>query len=118
MSKSLPEFADILDKAADHIDTVGWFQGSLYNDFTDPDKPLAACQVCALGAINMALHGTPQFPLRGHEIRYEAHEVAELLKSRIGDDELAEWNDAEGRTQAEVTALMRETAAELRGGAA
>lgn len=118
MSKSLSEFADILDKAANHIDAVGWFQGALYNDFADPAKPLVTCQVCAIGAINMALHGTPQFPLTVPQGEPGAHEVADLMRSRIDGAEVSEWNDAEGRTQAEVTALMRETAAELRGGAA
>lgn len=115
MSKTLPELADVLDKAADHIDTVGWWQGSLYEDAS---RPVTACPVCAMGAINMALYGTPQFPLQARRENYETYLVADLLRPRIGYSELADWNDVEGRTQAEVTALMRETATELRGGAA
>lgn len=114
MSRPLPEFADILDKAADHIDTVGWHQGRLYDDAY---TPLTACPVCAMGAINTALFGTPKFPLDMRRADCETYEVADLLRPRIGNAELAEWNDEEGRTQDEVTALMRETAAELRGGA-
>lgn len=115
MNKTRPELADVLDKAADHIDTVGWWQGSLYNDTY---KPVTARPVCAMGAINMALYGTPQFPPLARRENYETYQVADLLKPRIGNSELSDWNDAEGRTQAEVTALMRETAAELRRGAA
>lgn len=115
MSADLTAIADILDKAADHIDTVGWWQGSLYEDAY---TPVTACPVCAMGAINMALHGTPKFPLEVRRCDYETYRVADFLRPRMGGSELAEWNDAEGRTQAEVTALMRETAAELRGGAA
>lgn len=115
MSRTLPEFADILDRAADHIDTVGWYQGRLYDDAY---TPLTACPVCAMGAINTALYGTPQFPAHLRRGSYGTYEVAELLRPRIGNAELAEWNDVPERTQAEVTALMRETAAELRGGAA
>jgi hypothetical protein len=121
MSPSPSEIADVLDRAATHIDTVGWIQGDLYDSFTNPLKPLTQCRVCAIGALNMALHGTPQFQLP-HDVKPDeltAHDVADAyLRSRIGGGELAEWNDTPGRAQGEVTALLRETAADLRGGAA
>jgi hypothetical protein len=105
------EIADILDKAADHIETVGWFQGGLYDMYRDPAKPPTECRVCAMGAINVALHGSPLFPPYGDD----AHDIAEYVERRLGADaEMATWNDMPGRTQDEVTAVFRETAAELR----
>lgn len=115
MNKAPSEIADILDKAADHIDKVGLFQGDLYDSYADPDKPVTECRVCAIGALNVALHGTPCFPLDRHETT--AHDVADYVREQINGIELAEWNDAEGRTQGEVTALFRQAAAGLRGGA-
>lgn len=119
MSENLTEIADILDRAADHIDTVGWLQGSLYGKH-EPTQPLTECRVCAIGALNMALYGSPSFALRDPAPdEVTAHDVAEYLQgSRTTGLELAEWNDTEGRTQNQVTALLRETAAELRGAAA
>jgi hypothetical protein len=120
MSENLTVIADILDRAADHIDTVGWHQGEVYDPYQRPDKPTSECRVCALGAINVALHGSPQFPLGPKaEGALDAHGVAAYVERRLDyDDELATWNDMEGRTQDEVTAALREAAAELRGGAA
>ncbi|KAB1146754.1 hypothetical protein F7R91_14335 [Streptomyces luteolifulvus] len=112
------EIADALDRAADHIDTVGWLQGDLYDDYAQHGKPLAECRVCAMGALNMALHGTPMFPLNLQPDELTAHDVAALVEQRIAGSELADWNDSRGRTQAEVTALLRETAADLRNGGA
>lgn len=117
MSANLPQIAAALDAAADHIDKVGWFQGDLYDDYTNPLRPLTECRVCAIGALNVALYGTPRFPAAVDRGALTAHDVADFLRSRHGGGELAEWNDAEGRTQAEVTGLLRATAAELRGGA-
>jgi hypothetical protein len=119
MSANLTAVADILDKAANHIDTVGWHQGELYDRYQAIESA-SECRVCMLGAINVALHGDPKFPI-GRKIAGEtdAHDVAAYIERRLAvDDDMATWNDAEGRTQAEVTAALRETAAELRGGGA
>ncbi|MFF2852600.1 hypothetical protein ACFVT5_40865 [Streptomyces sp. NPDC058001] len=116
MTDSL-KIAEILDRAADHIESVGWFQGELYDRYTDPSRPLAACRVCALGAINVALHGSPQFPVGRTLGGVDAHEVAEYVERGFENTELASWNDESGRTQDDVTAAFRGTAAELRGGA-
>lgn len=99
--------AEILDRAADHIDRVGWHQGSLYDN---SELAFPSCPVCALGAINVALHGEPTFPLDGAD----PHDVADAVLDTLGIEGLADWNDAPGRTQAEVTAALRDTAAALR----
>lgn len=110
--------ANVLDRAADHIETVGWFQGDLYDDYTERGKAITECRVCAMGALNMALHGTPRFPYNLQPGEATAHDVAELIERRLNGAELADWNDARSRTQDDVTAMLRETATELRGGAA
>ena len=108
------EIADALDRAADHIETVGWLQGDLYDDYTDRGQPLTKCRVCAMGALNVALHGTPLFPLGLQDDDLTAHEVAEYVERSLNGVELADWNDAADRTQDDVTTLLRRTAAELR----
>jgi hypothetical protein len=110
------EVADVLDRAVAHIESVGWFQGDLYDNYTDPRRPSNECPVCAIGALNVALHGTPRFPLERQPDGLDAHDVADIVKILIDDIDLADWNDAQGRTQKEVTALLREAAAELRRG--
>jgi hypothetical protein len=112
------EIADVLDRAAAHIEKVGWLQGDLYDDYTVPRKQLTECRVCAMGALNVALHGTPIFPLDLQPHEMTSHEIADIVRRRIDDVELADWNDAPQRSQDEVTALLRKTAAELREEAA
>lgn len=113
------EIAAILDKAADHIDKVGLFQGELYEGrYSTSATSLTECRVCAIGALNVALHGTPHFGLDLAANEVTAHDVADFyLRDRIGGVELAEWNDMPGRTQGDVTGLFRKAAADLRGGA-
>lgn len=100
----------LLDKAADHIDRVGWHQGSLYDRERNSKLTLAGCPVCAIGAINVALHGEPTFTSEGPD----AHDVADAVLEALGIEGLADWNDEPGRTQAEVTNALRDTAAALR----
>ncbi|MEE6264968.1 MULTISPECIES: DUF6197 family protein [Streptomyces] len=105
----------ILDRAADHIDRVGWHQGSLY-DSTQSDEAVIDCRVCAIGAINVALHSTPNFP--DVQAEADAHDIAAAVEEFLGlsseGADLPDWNDADGRTQAEVTAALRDTADSLR----
>ncbi|MFJ4808551.1 DUF6197 family protein [Streptomyces longwoodensis] len=113
--------ADALDAAAAHIERVGWFQGDMYDPEQARIKPLTQCAVCALGAINVALHGSPQFPLHDSEEwgSVDAHDLADYVTARrIEGFDLAAWNDEPGRTQDDVTTALRETAAELRRAAA
>ncbi|NUQ95330.1 MAG: hypothetical protein HOY79_01770 [Streptomyces sp.] len=116
MSENLAVIADVLDRAADHIDKFGWMQGDLWDLRADARLLPSQCPVCAFGSLNMALHGTPRFPeLRPGDL--SSHDVADYVERRLGGVELADWNDDPHRTQAEVTALFRETASQLRGGA-
>ena len=71
------DIPSVLDRAADHIDRVGWHQGTLYDN---SELSLANCPVCALGAINVALHGEPTFTDEGPD----AHDVADAVLDQIG----------------------------------
>jgi hypothetical protein len=87
--------ADILERAADLIEPKGaWMQGGLRR-FHD-DRPICWC---AVGAIYHVAK-TPD----------EALTVRGALGALL-DQSVPEWNDAPGRTQAEVVAKLREAAA-------
>ncbi|MGW1492614.1 DUF6197 family protein [Streptomyces sp. NPDC002402] len=109
--------ADILDKAADHIDAVGWHQSYLYDaDQAEAGTPLPECRVCILGAINVAATGTPRYGAAyraGDEplplmVNFAQDAVARHLGSPGFDS--AVWNDMGERTQDEVTQALRDAA--------
>lgn len=106
--------ANILDAAAAHIEHVGWLQ----DDYYEYGKPATDCRVCSMGAINVAMFGHPSPPKEA--MAYSAAcEIGDLVVNHLSvlGFDLAAWNDEPHRTQGDVTAAMRETAAELRGGA-
>lgn len=96
------EIADILDKAADLIEPEGrWIQGE-YHDHRDG----ISCW-CAMGAVARVMQ----------ENEADAEYLLDRQASLIGftSMDLEEFNDAEGRAQAEVVAKLREAAAKARG---
>lgn len=82
--------AEVLSEAAD-ICERGWCQGKFVKD---------GC-VCASEAIRIA--GDSELALDT--------EAWPFFNRHIGADYVSEWNDAPGRTQAEVVAKLREAAA-------
>jgi hypothetical protein len=105
--------ADVLDKAADHLDAHGWFQGSMYDSKQLVEgTPLGECRTDILGALKAAVLGEPRWAGSVDDLA-----VVDLalvaLHQRLGMDAVA-WNDVDGRTVEEVIAAMRETAASLR----
>jgi len=84
---------DVLDAAADYIDQHGWTQGVF-----DDDEG----HVCVREAINRT---APSI--------LDAFRAASALMDAVGDG-ATNWNDADGRTQDEVTAKLREVAAAQR----
>lgn len=111
------EIADVLDKAADHIDAVGWMQGRLYDDAqADAGTPVDQCRVCLIGAMYAALQdGNPRFGfITTASQRAAAAEGA--LEDHL-DGPVITWNDDPNRTKDEVTAALRTTAANLRSAA-
>jgi hypothetical protein len=86
--------SEVLDRAADYIDKHGWCQGTGEDDGA----------VCAAEAIGIAGD-------------YRSDDLAYLVEKLIPDNAsgpdwiwLYQWNDMPGRTQEEVTSLLRNTA--------
>lgn len=102
--------ADVLARAADLIEPEGaWTQGEFARDewgmgLEDPLAP-AACSWCAWGAI---IH------VVGEDEGGDVPAYGEL--SRTVGAPIPAFNDAEGRTQAEVVAALRAAAAKARDG--
>lgn len=85
--------AEVLEKAASLIEPEGaWTQGGWTN------------RNAVLRAIDRAA-----FDFRSRE------SARKFLRKAIGTRAIARWNDALGRTQAEVVAKLREAAAKARG---
>lgn len=96
--------SDVLSKAADLIEPEGaWTQGTWarradgstpYGEISDED---AVC-FCALGAIWRVCGA----------INITANRAEDALGTVLGKFTVGEWNDLNGRTQAEVVAALRE----------
>ncbi len=106
--------ADDLDKAADVITERGWCQG-------EPQD--ASGQLCAIGAINIAVLGRASVVADG--VAYDGYAkldssqrgalvAHEMLRATI-ETEIVSWNDDEGRTKGEVVAALRAAAKKARG---
>ena len=112
------EVADVLDKAADHIELVDWIQGSMYDqERADAGIPLTECPVCADGAIHVAVHGKPVHAVDAtpREDGLVLHAELAFLE-RVGSS-ISLFNDTAGRTMAVVVQELRDTAKALRAGA-
>lgn len=113
-----------LRASAEHIGYVGWTQGRLVDSSKAVDEN--ECPVCALGSINWAAHGNPQgFPAPGPDgnpdldaweaadVRFDMAEMALALQVGAPSYSIALWNDAPGRSKAEVVSAMLAAAAAL-----
>lgn len=102
------EIADVLERAADKVSPEGtWTQDEFARDETG--KPLAggwsagaACW-CAMGAVEAVLGR--KAASAGLALYIDFVETAARTPSLVA------WNDAPGRTQAEVVAALRDAAA-------
>lgn len=101
------EVADVLDKAADRIETTGWIQGHLMVEGEDPDTS----PVCLVGALRYVVFGAPNDTRPSDGLLRAA---AKALPINM----LALWNDEPGRTAAEVVAVLREAATRERAASA
>ncbi|MDI9887325.1 hypothetical protein QMZ92_23875 [Streptomyces sp. HNM0645] len=106
---------DVLEDAADHIAANGYCKHYLYSTTqAQTGLPLDKCAVDVLGAINLAVHGTPRYT--GGDPIVAAAEAA--VRARITAPSVAAWCDHKGNGKAQAIALLRDTAAELRKAAA
>jgi hypothetical protein len=117
----MTDVADILDRAADLIEPEGaWTQGDyariaggdgwfdIGDGFTFCDFP--AVSFCIYGAVSRAA--------RMKNPRARRIPGQRLLIAAVNGSEphhLSDWNDAPGRKQKEVVALLRKAAAKARG---
>jgi hypothetical protein len=109
------EIADLLDKAAEVIDCNGHCKRDLYDhkqaaSGTRPEN----CRVDVIGAINIAAHGVPVYTGKSL-LTWRAEDA---LLAHIGEAAIVTWNDARGHGKREAARLLRDTAANLRTGAA
>jgi hypothetical protein len=95
--------ADVLRHAARIIEERGWYQG-YYSWGLDRNEPDSG-PVCALGAIGVAYGGSA-----GAIDDFPFDDPVVGLAHRFMGGEAAYWNDAQGRTAAEVTAALRSAA--------
>lgn len=109
--------ADVLEKAADLIENVGWHQGNF--DVRSLDG--AALGFCAAGACTYALTQNARFlPPEVKDVHDAAAKAlsAEVLKvAPFTKGSIPRWNDHSGRTKEQVIDLLRHTAKELRNNA-
>ncbi|MFD9070582.1 DUF6197 family protein [Streptomyces lasiicapitis] len=102
--------ADVLDQAAEILEANGHYQGHLYDTRQAAGStPLDGCRVDVMGALNIAAHGTPRYA--GSPAVYAAEQA---LTDRLQVVSLVTWNDEKGRTAADITQALRDTAANLR----
>jgi len=113
--------ANLLDRAADHMDEVGLVKGTFYKsfdimDYSGEDKTVlrlghgkyknAPC--CAYGALYAKAGSTDDVYLASRLVCADLGEQWEY-------DGLDGWNDAKGRQKRHVVSAFRRTAARLRG---
>jgi hypothetical protein len=93
----MSDVAKVLNDAADLIDANGWTQGVNRDAF--------GCY-CAVGALEAA---SPRVDGRWFSRLY--YDAAVAVSKETQSSSVVQWNDAEGRTQAEVTTMLRTVAA-------
>lgn len=105
--------AQILTEAADIIDRNGWIQNRYYDiEQAGDGTPKAECRVCLLGALNIAMHGKPTH-LRDASRPDFFWVLMRAVEREADAEDAVDWNDTEGRTQDEVTALLRAVAGKV-----
>lgn len=104
LTLAVPKASDIMEKAAEIV-SRGWTQRIFTNS--------ARSCFCVRGALSVAA---------GAQMLTEGHKPSERLLAKVisgvsprsdvaAENSLVAWNDAPGRTQAEVVAKLREAAA-------
>ena len=106
---------DVLEDAADAIARNGYCKHYLYAvTQAETGLPLDRCAVDVIGAINLAIHGTPRH-VGGNPLTAAAEAA---LLARITAPSIAAWCDYKGNGKTQAIQLLRDTAAELRSEAA
>lgn len=105
--------AELLRKAAAHVTPETWCQRDYWRDADGFVACTAAtvCRSCAVGTIRLVA-GMPVPYSAAGETAWLAQAVVDIVEVHLEQD-LECWNDAPGRTAAEVRALFLEIANEL-----
>lgn len=96
------EIDQVLTNAERALDTHGWCRGVLCND---------TGEVCALGAIDIALNGEDPYRDKSPAERATWKTQRRIVQDRIlavtGIDWLSKWNDHKAHSKEEVQSLFR-----------
>jgi len=111
------EPADVLEAAADLLESKGWQQGA-FDNAVNPDDSTAFCALGAIRAVtgyslakrNYIRDG--DYALYRERYRYTL-QASVALGAKVGLDVPA-WNDRPGRTAEEVIDVMKHVAKDLR----
>lgn len=107
--------ANVLEKAAVHLERVGHHKGYLYDEKQAKGTALESCRVCAVGSILAAAYGKPRYPAA--DDRADATDTAiDAMELTVGQP-VPVWNDEPARTQDDVITALKATAASLRDAA-
>jgi len=111
--------ADILEAAADLLETTGWTKGAYARnkdgDHADEDSPAQIAEsYCAAGAIRRVA-GCYDFSGIGRTSLFNnATDIERMLAKQVGFGSLPAWNDQPERKAHQVIDLMKHTAKDLR----
>lgn len=110
------EAADILEQAADLLETVGHCKG-FSRAYSKGGHDLRVIGYCATGALReMADKAGSYLPLVAAHEALAARLPADFCPDSNVTTRIITWNDAHVRTPSEVIDLMKETAKDLRNG--
>jgi len=98
------EVADVLEQAADLIETVGWIQGS--EEQRDNGIVIGYCAIGAMRAVNCGILSATEHALGNWLWGLPNHVIIHRG--------VANWNDQPGRRAAEVIDAMKSCAKDLR----
>lgn len=118
MTDSYPtDPADILEAAADLLETKGWTKGAYHRDMyneSDDDDGQHAASYCAAGAIRRVTGCYDFTRARRESFVNRATDIEKMLAREVGELTLPGWNDKPERKRDEVIDLMKEVAKDLR----
>lgn len=109
------QLADLIDRAANKLDDLGWTQSKLWegSDGVEPQR-YSSGAVCAVGALILAAGGIEEVDEQRRDVIMARDAIETILESEWDETDLAEWNDESTREKAEVIDVFRTTARSLR----
>lgn len=106
----MPELADVIDAAADHIEKVGLTKGRYFEDHGSADSRLKS-RCCTMGAIQIVT-GYAQSP---GDVSWDVvSSIGEGLAELLSVDCIPDWNDKPSQRKGRVVAALRKAAAKAR----